>query len=89
DPVIEQFVPTRAVLWRKWRGTMLEDTWEATVLNMGVALVVCLAYQRLQVSCPRLSEQLFKIDIIWKIHMTLTTFILTFFVSQSYAMWRR
>ncbi|CAM9708322.1 unnamed protein product, partial [Ectocarpus sp. 8 AP-2014] len=88
DPVIEQFVPTRAVLWRKWKGTMLEDTWEATVLNMGVALVVCVAYQGLQVSCPRLSEQLFKIDIIWKIHMTLTTFILTFFVSQSYAMWR-
>ncbi|CAM9989073.1 unnamed protein product [Ectocarpus sp. 12 AP-2014] len=88
DPVIEQFVPTRAVLWRKWKGTMLEDTWEATVLNMGVALVVCLAYQRLQVSYPRLSEQLFKIDVIWKIHMTLTTFILTFFVSQSYAMWR-
>ncbi|CAN0483963.1 unnamed protein product, partial [Ectocarpus sp. 12 AP-2014] len=25
DPVIEQFVPTRTVLWRKWKGTMLED----------------------------------------------------------------
>ncbi|CAN0205039.1 unnamed protein product, partial [Pylaiella littoralis] len=88
DPVIEQFVPTRAVLWRRWRGTMLEDTWGATLLNMGAALVVCVACQRLQVFFPRLSEQLLEIDIIWKIHMTLTTFILTFFVSQSYDMWR-
>ncbi|CAN0394343.1 unnamed protein product, partial [Scytosiphon promiscuus] len=42
-PVIEQFVPTRAVLWSKWRGTMLEDTWGATVLNMGAACLVCIA----------------------------------------------
>jgi len=42
---------------------MLEDTWGATVLNMVVALVVCVACQRLQVSYPRLSEQLFKIDM--------------------------
>eukprot|EP00903_Cladosiphon_okamuranus_P015493 g14304.t1 len=88
DPVIEQFVPTRAVLWKQWRGTILEETWPATLLNMTVALVVCVACQRLQVSFPRLAEQLHKIDLIWKIHMTLTTFILTFFVSQSYDMWR-
>eukprot|EP00752_Nemacystus_decipiens_P011714 g10395.t1 len=88
DPVIEQFVPTRAVLWRQWRGTILEETWPATLLNMGVALGVCMTCQRLQAFFPRLSEQLHKIVIIWKIHMTLTTFILTFFVSQSYDMWR-
>lgn len=56
-------MPTRAVLWRQWRGTILEETWPATLLNMGVALVVCVACQRLQVSFPRLSEQLHKIDM--------------------------
>lgn len=42
---------------------MLEDTWGATLLNMGAALVVCVACQRLQVFFPRLSEQLLKIDM--------------------------
>lgn len=41
---------------------MLEDTWGATLINMGVALVVCIVFQRLQVSHPHLSGQLVKID---------------------------
>lgn len=63
DPVIEQFEPTRGVLWRRWRGTMLEDTWGATLINMAVALMVCIVFRRLESTNTNLSEQLVKIDM--------------------------
>lgn len=62
DPVIEQFEPTRAVLWKKWRGTILEDIWGATMVNMGVALIVCIAFRHLEAGYPNVSEQLFKVN---------------------------
>lgn len=42
---------------------MLEDTWEATAINMIMALIVCIVFQRLGVIYPHLSEQLVKIDM--------------------------
>lgn len=42
---------------------MLEDTWGATLINMGVALIVCVVFKRLESTNPKLSDQLVKIDM--------------------------
>lgn len=41
---------------------MLEDTWGATLINMAVALMVCIVFRRLESTNTNLSEQLVKID---------------------------
>ena len=45
-PVIKQFRSTRGDLIRRFRGTILEETWRSIAFNMGFSLALCLLFKR-------------------------------------------
>jgi len=91
-------------LYRSWRGTALKLTWRSILLNTVFAACISTFVQASlqvplgtatvsQVMIPRpdhpIVATLAPLYLIWTHHVTLTTFILTFFVSESFSYWRR
>eukprot|EP00580_Thalassiosira_gravida_P018052 CAMPEP_0201675952 /NCGR_PEP_ID=MMETSP0494-20130426/40732_1 /ASSEMBLY_ACC=CAM_ASM_000839 /TAXON_ID=420259 /ORGANISM="Thalassiosira gravida, Strain GMp14c1" /LENGTH=480 /DNA_ID=CAMNT_0048158549 /DNA_START=42 /DNA_END=1484 /DNA_ORIENTATION=- len=96
--IIQQFRPNRSWLWRQWRGTVLQHSYKISLLNMVITAAISLAIRR-RVDCnwglcmaPDPSHvvinRMATFGKGWHYTMGLTTFILTFFLSQSYGMWR-
>jgi hypothetical protein len=84
-PVMIQFDPNGRSMWQHWRGTVFAETWRSTVRNaIWAALVYALFFQK-----PELRQTLSGFHIIWAQILGVTTFTLTFFVNQSYAIWCR
>ena len=72
--------------WKRWRGTVFSETWPSVVRNMCLALCVSL----LHTLCPGfINRTLSGFDILWGQLLSVTTFTLTFFLNQSYALWRK
>lgn len=96
--IIRQYKPSRRWLWRQWRGTILQQAWKAAATSM---LVSSCFVAVIRLSCgptwalgqipdpksPAISR-LVPLAQLWNYLMTLTTFILTFFLSQAYSLWR-
>jgi hypothetical protein len=98
--IIQGYRPEAGWLWKQWFGTVLVHSAPTALFNMCCALLFCLAcrfwtHRDLNVfttlptaSQHPLLERLLIIDKIWKTLMSLTTFLLTFFVGQAYTFWR-
>ena len=96
--IIRQWEPTRAWLWRQWQGTVLQHSYKAVLGNMLLSLLVIVFTKRLTDPTwnfglrPDHSHSFVQLlDIIrklWSYQMSLTTFILTFFVNNAYSFWR-
>jgi len=96
--IIRQYKPNRVWLWRRWTGTVLQHSYRTTLLNMLYSLAFIALTRRLTDPswhiglAPDHSHPFIqRLDIIrklWSYQMSLTTFILTFFVNQAYSFWQ-
>lgn len=98
DGIIRQFKPHRRWLWRQWQGTVLQLNHKVVLGNMLVSLgVIC--GTRLLTGSPwnwglrpdaahPIIQIMETIRKLWSYQASLTTFILTFFVSQAYGFWK-
>ena len=64
---------------------MFSETWVSCLRNVLYSLVVLYIYK----STPRLEGSLQGFNTLWGQLLSVTTFTLTFFVNQSYALWRK
>ena len=80
-----QFNPSRSWIWRQWRGTVFSETWKSGLLNMALATLVVFLYS----AYPGLKDLLQGFEILWGQLLSVTTFTLTFFLNQSYGLWRK
>ena len=103
DEIILQFKPKARWLWRQMRGTVLEVTWGSCVVNMAVSTVVAATIRfGLLSHVPAGTWPLFTapdpthpviarllcLNVLWSQLASLSTFIITFFLSQAYSYWR-
>jgi len=84
-PIMMQFNPSRKWIWKQWRGTVFSETWRSCLRNMSIAVVIALIYRYER----GIMEQLGGFNILWGQLLSVTTFTLTFFLNQSYALWRK
>ena len=84
-PVMMQFNPKRGWIWRQWRGTVFSETWKSGLMNMVLATFVVILYGLY----PNLKDNLQGFSILWGQLLSVTTFTLTFFLNQSYGLWRK
>ncbi|KAL7439296.1 hypothetical protein ACHAXM_009830 [Skeletonema potamos] len=84
-PVMMQFNPKRGWIWRQWRGTVFSETWKSGLMNMVLATFVVFLYGLY----PNLKDLLQGFSILWGQLLSVTTFTLTFFLNQSYGLWRK
>ena len=97
--IIRQYDPNTLWLWKQWKGTILSHAWKGTIMNMALSLALVM-YVRFYISptwaitsTPDITTNPFlgrlsMFSKVWKYVMSLTTFILTFFLSQAYGLWR-
>jgi hypothetical protein len=85
EPIMMQFNPRRGWIWRQWRGTVFSETWKSGLLNMALAIFCVFLYKLY----PNLKDLLQGFSILWGQLLSVTTFTLTFFLNQSYGLWRK
>lgn len=87
EPIIPQYYPARVWLWAQWRGTIVRRTLPREVF---VACLVAFALVRLPgpESSTKLAQYLGGVARAWTLSATMASFMLSFFLSQSYALWR-
>jgi len=87
EPIIPQYYPARVWLWAQWSGTIVRRTLPREVF---LACLVALALVRLPgpESSTKLAQYLGGVARAWTLSATMASFMLSFFLSQSYALWR-
>jgi hypothetical protein len=83
--VMMQFDPSSGWIWRRWKGTVFSETWRTCVINMLYASVITLLFYINKQAITHLFEGF---NVLWGQLLSVTTFTLTFFLNQSYALWR-
>jgi hypothetical protein len=97
-PVICEYEPDTSWLWSKWRGTVLSMVIVPVLFNVCVGVGVDIGAHALSESTwplwakppgdDPLIEQLQGLKSLWEYQLTLCTFILTFFMAETYKHWR-
>lgn len=90
--VIRPYRPQKWWLWSQWYGTVFHHGMWTAFCNMVFAAVVCIVIHHLD--NPNDEGQVVDFSLtafnqVWKYILTLTTFIMTFFLNQSYNLWRQ
>jgi len=85
SPVMMQFDPSSGWIWRRWKGTVFSETWRSFLRNMVYASFVCLIFKCYK---TQFLQNLSGFNILWGQLLSVTTFTLTFFLNQSYSLWR-
>jgi len=96
--IIPPYKPGRWWLWRRWKGTVLKEVLPSVAFNMCATMLIVVGLRKAtgaswmvglkpDTSHP-LIARLALFDDVWKYLMTLTTFILTFFLGESYSLWK-
>lgn len=101
-PIICEYDPKGWWLWRKWNGTVLKATWRSVLVAMlaGIALDYVARDYRLPfplswdvVAIPGETTPFIKrlaaLTKVWEYQLTLSTFILTFFLSHAFSYWQK
>lgn len=95
-PIIRLYEPSGLWLWRQWKGTVLKSTWRSVFLAMSAGLALSFFFSsrgRSMFSLPTATDPLIQclagLNKIFKYHLTLATFILTFFLSQAFSYWQK
>uniref|UniRef100_A0A7S1ZNA5 Bestrophin homolog n=1 Tax=Trieres chinensis TaxID=1514140 RepID=A0A7S1ZNA5_TRICV len=89
--VIRHYRPHRAWLWRRWYGTVFQYGLKTAASFMALAAFVSFIVPLLgdpEDGDDSVGYCLRAFNLVWKYVLTLTTFILAFFLNQSYALWR-
>lgn len=84
-PIMMQFDPSSGWIWKRWRGTIFSETWDSCVKAMLYATAILVVFKQF----PRLKTYISGFNVLWGQLLSVTTFTLTFFVNQSYALWRK
>eukprot|EP00539_Tryblionella_compressa_P019477 CAMPEP_0178880234 /NCGR_PEP_ID=MMETSP0747-20121128/12362_1 /TAXON_ID=913974 /ORGANISM="Nitzschia punctata, Strain CCMP561" /LENGTH=525 /DNA_ID=CAMNT_0020548129 /DNA_START=37 /DNA_END=1614 /DNA_ORIENTATION=- len=97
-PVVCEYQPDGFWLWRKWKGTVLKSNWTSVVFTMLLAILLhfFVRHGRRLVwpwyAVPPKTDPfimgLAGVRKAWEFHLTIATFILTFFTSQSFTYWQ-
>jgi len=90
-PVIRQYRPHKYWLWRQWYGTIFQYGIPNAIFYMAVTAIACYLLPRFEDTSrddDPIDTGLKAFNQCWKYILTLTTFILTFFLNQSYTLWR-
>lgn len=96
--ITKQYQPSRVWLWSQWHGTILEQNLLSTIYAMLMCFIMVILIRSFaEPTWPighapdpehPLIEHLSMINGVWIYMMTLTTFILTFYVNQAYTFWQ-
>lgn len=96
--IIRQFKPSRSWLWGRWHGTILQQAWKAAAASMllSTCFVAAIRFSCRPTWAPGqipdphfpVISRLVPLAKLWHYLMSITTFILTFFLSQAYTLWR-
>eukprot|EP00590_Aulacoseira_subarctica_P006176 CAMPEP_0172420798 /NCGR_PEP_ID=MMETSP1064-20121228/7132_1 /TAXON_ID=202472 /ORGANISM="Aulacoseira subarctica , Strain CCAP 1002/5" /LENGTH=788 /DNA_ID=CAMNT_0013160915 /DNA_START=287 /DNA_END=2653 /DNA_ORIENTATION=+ len=81
-----QFDPSAIRIWKRWRGTVFSETWTFGVKNIIFATIVTIFLHK---NAPVARTYLEGFNILWGQLLSVTTFTLTFFLNQSYSLWRK
>lgn len=90
--VIRPYHPSKWWLWSRWYGTVFQYGMWTTVKYMLFALLVCLVFENFTDIVTKddlMDRALTSFNQVWKIMLTFTTFIMTFFLNQAYIFWRQ
>ena len=91
-PIVAQYYPSRRWLWRQWSGTVVRRVLPKEVFfNLCFAAAVCLFFCAPGPHAAWRSgmvASLGGVSRVWTISGSMVTFTLSFFLSQSYALWR-
>lgn len=79
--IILPYKPERAFLWRQFDGTLLSFNLKTTLIMMGLSAAFIFFAREEYLELSSIKE-------IWDIQKALTTFVITFFVNQSFSFWR-
>lgn len=93
-PIIPQYFPRRKWLWSQWDGTIVRRVLPKDVLfNCVFAAAVGVGLRAVplngSVGAARMASDLAQIQKVWTLAATMVSFTLSFFLSQSYNMWRQ
>ena len=83
---MRQFDPSSKAIWKHWRGTIFSETWKTAIKQVLWASVVYLIGRQPQYA--GLLASLKGFGSIWGQVLSVSTFTLTFFVNQSYSLFR-
>jgi predicted membrane chloride channel (bestrophin family) len=96
--IIRQYRPNRGWLWSQWSGTVIQHNIKTALLMMLLSLAFVLASRACieptwEIGLAPDEDHLFiqrlaMIQKLWVYQMTLTTFVLAFYVNQAYAFWQ-
>jgi predicted membrane chloride channel (bestrophin family) len=96
--IIRTYKPNRFWLWAQFSGTILQHNLLPTLLNMLYSITIIMIIRAITDptrplglapdSSHPLIARLAIFEKIWGLQMTLTTFILTFFVNQAFSFWQ-
>jgi hypothetical protein len=102
-PIVCEYDPAGFWLWTKWRGTVLKMTLRSCLILMGVGCALDWSARNYIQSASSttwslltvppatepLIQSLFGLKKLWEYQLTVTTFILTFFLSHAYGYWQQ
>mmetsp|Transcript_16394 Transcript_16394/g.23127 ORF Transcript_16394/g.23127 Transcript_16394/m.23127 type:complete len:438 (+) Transcript_16394:105-1418(+) len=84
--VIRPYHPAKLWLWRQWNGTIWQHGYKNVALMMIYTFAVLYTFPYIEENI--LGESLGSLSQLFKYLLTLSVFILTFFLNQSYGLWR-
>jgi len=82
--IIPPYMGTTSWIWRQWRGTILRAMWFPVLKNVGVSAACLMLANALGWN---LEDRLQIFEKLWQYHLTFSTFVVTFFLSQAYSFW--
>jgi Bestrophin, RFP-TM, chloride channel len=83
-PIMVQFNPSARFIWRQWKGTVFAETWKSGARHVVWAIGVYFVFWRY----PHVKHSFSGFNTLWGQLLSITTFTLTFFVNESYCVWR-
>ena len=68
-------------------GTVVQKTWKSVLFLTVFNAILCVKVHIFRDLIPTFRAQMEMLDKLWHMQMTLTTFILAFFLNKSYSVW--
>jgi len=91
-PIIAQYYPGRFWLWQQWSSTVVRRTLPREVLfNVAFATFLCIVFRAPDLGSTWTlvaDSRIAGVAKAWALSTTMASLMLSFFLSQSYALWR-
>jgi hypothetical protein len=88
QPIILQWSPQRKSIWSRWKGTVWQTTALPTFCLSCLSLALCLTAKQgfgmpFNANAGRFFLALQRLDRLWQMHLTVVTFILSFYLNTA------